>query len=138
MAKTTRIYSKPQSATSGRTLVSIRKFYWMNLKCSFPNLQCQQTCCSGSYSGLDVNSSLSSCLTESYFDSQLVIALFYIQRRTDGHWITPHHDLPLTLHGELLSVPMLLSHGKLTPTKCCFRRASLIFDATCAMQILRQ
>ena len=61
--------------------------------------------------GLDVSSSLSSCLAESYFDSDLVIALFYVQRRTDGHWITPHQDLPLTLHGEQLQVPMLLSHG---------------------------
>ena len=61
--------------------------------------------------GLDVTSQLGTCAATSTFESPLVIVLFFLQSRDDGHWVTPHRDFPLLLNAEPLHSQMLLSHG---------------------------
>ena len=61
---------------------------------------------------MTVSSELSSCIAEKFSNSDLVVGFFHVQRKSDGHWATPHLDLPLILNDEALDGSMLLSHGK--------------------------
>ena len=62
--------------------------------------------------GLTIGSDLCSCQAESVLESDLIVTLLYVQRRSDGHWVTPHRDLPLVLNDEALETSMLLSNGE--------------------------
>ena len=61
--------------------------------------------------GLSINEELTGCIANLIHSSELVVIFFSIQHRSDGHWVTPHIDLPLTLNGEVLLASTLLSYG---------------------------
>ena len=44
--------------------------------------------------------------------SNMVLQLFSLQSRRDGHWLLPNPDLPTAVNGDTDIQPVLLSQGK--------------------------
>ena len=43
--------------------------------------------------------------------SSMVVRLFSVEARRDGHWLLPNPDLPTTVNDDPNSQPVLLSQG---------------------------
>lgn len=58
-----------------------------------------------------MNDELDSVEPERLFSSPVVLILFVIDTKADGHWISAQPQLPATVNGELVSSAMLLTSG---------------------------